>query len=236
VLVDMWPWSSSGGSTPRSGGEGGSGLAAAFAPPDPKEQVRKWKSEMRSEQRKVDRQIRGIQREEEKVKKSVKESAKRGDTGTAKMLAKEIVRSRKATTRLHTSKAQMNSVVMQMENQLAQQKVTGHMQKSTEVMKMMNKLAKVTEVSEIMQQMQKEMLKAGVIEEMVDDAFEVLDGDDDEDEADEEVERVMTELNLEVMSGSKSAPVNQPVVEEQQQEEEEEDMDAMRDRLKKLAS
>lgn len=41
----------------------------------------------------------------------------------------------------------------------AQQKVTGHMQKSTEVMKMMNKLAKVTEVSEIMQQMQKEMLK-----------------------------------------------------------------------------
>lgn len=78
--------------------------------------------------------------------------------------------------------------------------------------------------------------QAGVIEEMVDDAFEVLDGDDDEDEADEEVERVMTELNLEVMSGSKSAPVNQPVVEEQQQEEEEEDMDAMRDRLKKLAS
>lgn len=65
--------------------------------------------------------VAGIQREEEKVKKSVKESAKRGDTGTAKMLAKEIVRSRKATNRLHTSKAQMNSVVMQMENQLGEQ-------------------------------------------------------------------------------------------------------------------
>ena len=106
---------------------------------------------MRSEQRKVDRQIRGvharerpfirqkcltsvnahppcciagIQREEEKVKKSVKDAAKRGDTGTAKMLAKEIVRSRKATTRLHTSKAQMNSVVMQMENQMGEQHTT----------------------------------------------------------------------------------------------------------------
>ncbi len=52
---------------------------------------------------------------------------------TAKTLAKEIVRSRKAVNRLHTSKAQMNSVVMQMQNQLAQRKVTGHMQKSAEV-------------------------------------------------------------------------------------------------------
>ena len=34
------------------------------------------------------------------------------------MLAKEVVRSRKAVNRMHTSKAQMNSVVMQMENQL----------------------------------------------------------------------------------------------------------------------
>eukprot|EP00325_Prymnesiales_sp_UTEX-LB-985_P024072 CAMPEP_0174726582 /NCGR_PEP_ID=MMETSP1094-20130205/48087_1 /TAXON_ID=156173 /ORGANISM="Chrysochromulina brevifilum, Strain UTEX LB 985" /LENGTH=230 /DNA_ID=CAMNT_0015928181 /DNA_START=33 /DNA_END=725 /DNA_ORIENTATION=+ len=216
-----------------SGGGASNPVAALVLPADPKEQVKKWKSEMRSEQRKVDRQIRSIQREEDKIKRSIKEAAKRGDTGTAKMLAKEIVRSRKATTRMHTSKAQMNSVVMQMENQLAQQKVTGHMQKSTEVMRMMNKLAKVSEMQETMQAMQKEMCTAGVIEEMVDDAFEVLDGDDDEDAADEEVERVMTELNAETMSGSKSAPTSKPVAAEAE-EEEEEDMSAMRERLEQL--
>ena len=58
-----------------------------------------------------------IQREEQKVKKSIKDAAKRGDISSAKQLAKEIVRSRKAVSRLHTSKAQMNSVVMQMQNQ-----------------------------------------------------------------------------------------------------------------------
>ena len=100
-----------------------------------------------------------IQREEDRVKKSIKDAAKRGDTSTCKMLAKEVVRARKATNRMHTSKAQMNSVVMQMENQLAQQKVTGHMAKSTEVMKMMNKLAKVGEISATMQAMQQEMMK-----------------------------------------------------------------------------
>jgi len=205
---------------------------------DPKATVRKWKSQMRSEQRVLDRQIRTIQREEMKVKKSIKDAAKRGDTSTAKTLAKEIVRSRKAVNRLHTSKAQMNSVVMQMENQYAQQKVTGHMKKSTEVMKMMNKLTKVTEVSATMQELQKEMTKAGVIEDMVDDAFEALDEEDDEDAADEEVERVMTELAAENFKSASSAP-SRPVQQQQQQEEaeddeDEEDMAAMRDRLAQL--
>merc|ERR1719378_81064 len=127
-----------------------------------------------------------------KVKRSIRDAAKRKDMSTCKMLAREVVRSRKAVTRMHTSKAQMNSVVMQMENQLAQQKVTGHMAKSTEVMKMMSKLCNVSEISATMQEMQKEMMKAGVIE-----AMEALEGDEDEDAADEEVDRVMTELNAE---------------------------------------
>ena len=38
-----------------------------------------------------------------------------------------------------------------------------------------------------MQSMQKEMMKAGVIEEMMDDAFEMLDDDETEEQADEEV-------------------------------------------------
>ena len=242
-------------------------MQALFGEGDPKATVRKWKSEMRSEQRVLDRQIRGarprrhmlrallaachpprrvmarsererlpmvarsarvaaaagIQREEQKTKKSIKDAAKRGDTASAKLLAKEICRARKAVTRLHTSKAQMNSVVMQMENQLgacwspraaraptraqrgprpparavltqrgprsprrtapmvtvatsrrpraipasharvptpaAQQKLTGTVKSSTEVMKMMNRLTKVSEVSAAMQNMQKEMMK-----------------------------------------------------------------------------
>ena len=110
------------------------------------------------------------------------------------------------------------------------------MKKSTEVMKMMGKLIKVGEVSATMQAMQQEMLKAGVIEEMVDDAMEALDGDDDEEEADEEVERVMTELNAENFSKSAAAPTRQPAVAAAaaEEEEEEEDMSAMRERLAQL--
>lgn len=62
--------------------------------------------------------IPGIQREEAKVKKSIKEAAKKGQIDVAKILAKELVQSRKATSKLYASKAQMNSVVMSMQQQL----------------------------------------------------------------------------------------------------------------------
>ena len=65
--------------------------------------------------------IIAIEREELKVKRSIKEAAKKGQKDVCKILAKEIVNSRKAKTRIHTSKAQLNSVSMQMKNQLGKE-------------------------------------------------------------------------------------------------------------------
>lgn len=180
-----------------------------------------------------------IKQEELKVKNSIKQAAKKGDMSSAKMLAKEIVRSRKAVSRLHTSKAHMNSVVMQMQQQLAQQKVMGHMAKSTQVMAAMNRLVKVSDISETMQGMQKEMMKAGLIEEMVDDAMEGMEDEDDEDAADEEVDKVMQELNTAAFADSASAPTKQVQQQEAASEAAAEDDSAeeeMRARLAELRS
>ena len=101
---------------------------------------------------------------------------------------------------------------------------------------MMGKLIKVGEVSATMQAMQQEMLKAGVIEEMVDDAMEALDDENDEEAADQEVDRVMSELAADNFKTAESAPTRQPVVVAEEQEEEEDDMGAMRERLAQLRS
>ena len=55
------------------------------------------------------------------MKKSVKDAAKKGHMDVCKILAKELIQSRKAISKLYASKAQMNSVVMSMQNQLGQQ-------------------------------------------------------------------------------------------------------------------
>ncbi|XP_055927840.1 charged multivesicular body protein 3-like [Argiope bruennichi] len=161
----------------------------------PKEQVREWTSKLRKEQFQLDRQIRAIKREEDKVKKSLKDAAKRGDTDVCKVLAKEIIRARKAINRIHTSKAQINSVQMSMNHQLATLRVAGSLEKSTEVMKHMEKLVKIPEISRTMQEMSKEMMKAGIIEEMIEDTLEGLDDQDElEEEAQEEIDKVLWEL------------------------------------------
>ncbi|EOD07074.1 vacuolar protein sorting protein 24 [Emiliania huxleyi CCMP1516] len=207
-----------------------------FHPPDPREQVNKWKKEMRSESRKLDRQILKIQREEEKIKRSVKEAAKRGDTASCKTYAKEIVRSRKAVTRLHTSKAQMNSVVMQMQNQMSQAKVMGTLTKSADIMKAMNKLVKVEGISETMRNMEQEMTKAGLLEEMMDDAMETFEDEDDEEAADEEVSKVLSEIATQQTGGMAAAPKQavQAAAKEEEEEEDEESLDLLRARLAAL--
>lgn len=46
------------------------------------------------------------------------QAAKRNDMKSCKILAKEVVNSNRAKTRIVTSKAQLNSLVMQMQQQL----------------------------------------------------------------------------------------------------------------------
>lgn len=61
-----------------------------------------------------------IQREEEKVKRSIKDAAKKGQKDVCIILAKEMIHSKKAVNKLYASKAQMNSVLLSMKNQLCE--------------------------------------------------------------------------------------------------------------------
>ncbi|KAK9153893.1 hypothetical protein Sjap_001373 [Stephania japonica] len=163
--------------------------------PNPQEQLRDWQRRLRQECRSLERQIRDVQREEKNVQKAIREAAKRNDMVSAKALAKEIVRSRRAVNRLYENKAQMNSISMHLGESVAIARTVGHLSKSAEVMKLVNNLMKAPEVAATMQEFSKEMTKAGVIEEMVNDAVDnALDSEDIEEETEEEVDKVLTEL------------------------------------------
>ena len=74
-------------------------------------------------------------------------------------MAREVVNARKAVTRIHTTKANLSSVEMQMKAQAAQLRVAGSLSKSADVMKSMQQLVKITEIQQTMQEMSKEMMK-----------------------------------------------------------------------------
>merc|ERR1719153_1543029 len=146
---------------------------------EPKEQVREWCKTLRKEERKIERQVTAIRREEQKVSRSLKEAAKKGDKDVCKILAKEIVNSRKSVNKLYAAKANMSSVQMQMKTQLATVKIAGALSSSTEVLKTMQQLVKLPEIQKTMMEMSREMMKAGILEEMLEDTMEGL-GDEEE--------------------------------------------------------
>ena len=88
---------------------------------------------------------------------------------------------------------------MHLQQQVSTMKIAGSLQKSTEVMKLCNNLIKLPALSKDMQEMSFEMVKAGVIDEMVQDALE--EDDDLIDEANEEVDKVLIELTHGIISG-----------------------------------
>lgn len=186
-------------------------ITKAFKKPDPKELVRKWQADLRAEQRKIDRQIRDIQFEEKKVHKAIKDAAKRSDMATCKVLAKEIVHSRKAVGRLYVNKAQMISIGNALSEQLAMVRVSGTLQKSGEVMKLVNDSLKLPELQKTMFEMSKEMARAGLIEEMMNDALDdALDSEAIEEETDAEVEKVLLEVAGDIaaqLPAAKARPV-----------------------------
>ena len=94
--------------------------------------------------------------------KSIKESTKKGDSASAKVLAKEVVHSRKAVNKIYTAKANLKSVEMQMKAQAAQVRIAGSLSQSADVMKCMTQLVKVPEIQKTMQEMSKEMMKVWI--------------------------------------------------------------------------
>ncbi|XP_054469969.1 charged multivesicular body protein 3 [Anoplopoma fimbria] len=219
------------------------GLFGRTPDKSPKEQVNEWSQKIRKEMRVIDRQIRDIQREEEKVKRSIKDAAKRGQRDVCVVLAKEMIHSKRAVTKLYASKAQMNSVQLSMKNQLAVARVAGSLQKSTEVMKAMQNLIKIPEIQANMMELSKEMMKAGIIEEMLEDTFESMeDGEEMEEAAEEEVDKILFEITAGALGKAPSKvtdalPELQPAAAAAASEDEsEEDIEAMQSRLAALRS
>jgi len=169
----------------------------------PEENVREWTQNLRKEQRAVERQIRVIEREEQKVVRDMKLQAKKGvGNDVLSILGREVVKSRKAVKKLHASKARLNSIAMQMKEQLAVAKIGGALQSSAVVMRHMNALVKVEAISASMQEMSKEMMKAGIIEEMIDETLSMSDEEELEDEAEAEVNKILMEVTGQMLNGA----------------------------------
>lgn len=190
-------------------------IKRAIYGPDPAEQRRTCQALIRQNQRQIDRQLAALQTSESKTKQMIKASAKRNDVKSARILAREVYGVKKQRSRLHTSKAQLNSVSLQVDEAFSLQKIQGSMKTSTGVMKEVNQLVRLPELTGSMQQLSMELVKSGIIDEMVGDTLDTLD---DNEMVDEDAEKEIDSILGEITNGAIGTP--QPVKEPPQPKKE----------------
>jgi len=126
---------------------------------------------------------------------------------------------------------------MQVNEAFSVRKIEGSIRASTGIMKDVNSLVRLPELTGTMRELSQELVKAGIIEEMVGDMMpedDLMEGD--EEEVDAEVEKVLGEI---LKDKTAQATVSEPElpsapVTEEQEGDEEETMAEMRGRLEAL--
>lgn len=210
-------------------------VRAFFYGPDPATQLRKCNTLIRQNARQLDRHSSQLAATEVKTKNAIAALVRRKNTRDInpelRILARELVRVRRQRSRMATAKAQLESVGMQVREAFAVRKIEGSVRVSAEVMKGVNSLVRVPEVMGTMRVLGEELVKAGIIEEMVGDMLPQTD----EDIADEELEADVEGVIGEVLGKTKAKEeeVKLPDVGERVTEDEE-DLERMKERLEVL--
>jgi len=225
-------------------------IKSVFFKPDPQAQVRKCNQLIRANTRKLDRDIAQLKAVENKTKDLIRQASRRAQRNPSqakqanaetRTFARELIRTRKTTSRLITSRAQLQSVSMQVQEAFAVRKIEGSIRASTGIMKDVNSLVRLPELMGTMQELTRELTKAGIIEEMTQDMMPTtLEDEEDEEEAESEVDKVLGEILKGKMEKAGATPVEaapvQPVEVEEEEEDPEEMLSQMRGRLEALKS
>lgn len=219
--------------------------------PTPQEQQRKCNSLFRANNRKLERDLASLKALESKTRGFIVAASKRAQKNPSqaeqasketRIFARELLRVRKQQQRLTTSKATLNSVQMQVNETFGMRKIETSMKNSVGIMKDVNMLVKLPELTGTMRELSQELVKAGIIEEMVGDSMpnqDLLEGEDEE--AESEVDKILGEILRDKVQTPAAQVPTEPVGPVQAQPEEEE-MDSeemlaqMRGRLEALKS
>lgn len=209
-------------------------------------QMRKCNALIRSNTRKLDRDILQLKQLDQKTRQYILQASKRGQRNPSqakqaaqetRTFARELLRIRKQGHRLATSKAQLESVKMQVNEAFSVRKIEGSIKASTGIMKDVNTLVRLPELTGTMRELSQELMKAGIIEEMVGDSLpddELLEGEDEE--AETEVDKVLGEILQGKLGKAPEKPLDEVPTAEDEDLEQEATLEQMRGRLEALKS
>lgn len=149
--------------------------------------------------RDLDRERSRLEQQEKKIIADIKKMAKQGQMDAVKVMAKDLVRTRRYVKKFIMMRAQIQAVSLKITTLKSQNSMAEAMKGVTKAMMTMNKQLKLPQIQKIMMEFEKQSEIMDMKEEMMNDVIDDAMGDeDDEEETEAIVGQVLDELGIQM--------------------------------------
>jgi len=171
--------------------------------------MKEYQRSIKRSVRDLDRELNTLKRSEAKLMNDIKKAAKDGRVDSAKIMAKDLVRTRKFQQKMWKMKSHMEAVSLRLTTMNSTTQMAQCMKGVTKVMGKMNAKMNMPQINKIMMEFEKQNEMMGAKEEMMDDAMDDAFADDEDEEEEEMVVgQVMAELGVQLAGAVPSAGVS----------------------------
>ncbi|KAF7304761.1 hypothetical protein MKEN_01190200 [Mycena kentingensis (nom. inval.)] len=174
----------------------------------PAERLRQHQRAIAKAQRELDRERTKLEASEKKLVADIKRSAKDGQLNACKVMAKDLVRTRRYVHKFYQMRTQLQAVGLRIQTLRSNQSMAEAMRGATRAMASMNRGLNLPAIQRIMTEFEKESSMMDMKEEMMSDAVDdVMDSEEDEElEGDKILKQVLEELDINLAQQLTDAP------------------------------
>eukprot|EP00045_Choanoeca_perplexa_P004221 m.36192 g.36192 ORF g.36192 m.36192 type:complete len:212 (+) comp12459_c0_seq1:111-746(+) len=173
----------------------------------PAELLKENQRMLKKAMRELDREKMALERQETKTLLDIKKAAKAGQVDSAKIMAKDIVRTRRYIKKMVMMKTQIQAVSLKIQTLKSTNAMASAMKGVTKAMGRMNAQMNMPAIQKIMMEFEKQSEIMDMKQEMMDDTVDDVLGDEEDDEESELlVGQVLDELGLSLTGELASIP------------------------------
>lgn len=175
----------------------------------PQERLRKNQRALEKTQRELQRETVKLQGQEKKLISEIKKLAKLGQIASAKIQAKDLIRTKNYIVKFNSMKAQLQAISLRIQSVRSNQQMASSMRDATRLLSGMNRSMNLPQLLRITQEFAKENDMMDQKQEFMDDAIDDAMADDEEleeDQVDEILGKVLDEIGVDLNANLKDTP------------------------------
>lgn len=177
----------------------------------PQEVLREHQRALNRAIREMDRERQKLQNQEKKLTMEIKKLAQQGQMGAAKIMAKDLVRTRNYVQKFYKMRAELQAVSMRIVTLKSTAAMGDAMRGATRAMMVMNRQMNLPQMQRILMEFERQSDIMDSKEEMMSDTMDDIMGDENEEEDTENVvNQVLEEIGVDMSQSLADAPMGAP--------------------------